>query len=508
MSKGAIPGGAQPPDYKSADVAKPDLPGIAGRVAAGYLTFPAEPPSAAPGKPGKGGTITSMMFTNQAAMLGVDKNPFWQELNKRLGTELRINSFPHADYTAKLTTTLAGGDLPDTVQLSLQGVPNFQQMMKSQFRDLSPYLSGSAAADYPYLAALPTVSFRSMIFNDGLWGVPYPLQLVPNVVMARQDIVGAKGLSLELRDGQDFMKLCKELTDAKNQQWAFTYPESMLEFICEMTGAPNGWRVEDGKFTSAYETDEYRDALGFMAQLWKQGVVWPDTFAGNPKYLELFVKGTTAFVHDNYTDWSYYLANAPKAKISGVVPVKWGGGGQAGVYETNGIYTFTAVNKKLSDDRVREILAVMNWIAAPFGTDVYEFVNYGVPGRDYTLKGTDPVRTDLGNTEVFQMNLFFLANSTPVLFFSGQPEVTRQVYAFIKELTKITIPLPTVGLLSDASSSSAATVADKTRDNLIKDVIQGRKSMKDFDAGVESWLGAVGEKIRKEYEEGYAAANS
>jgi putative aldouronate transport system substrate-binding protein len=59
--------------------------------------------------------------------------------------------------------------------------------------------------------------------------------------------------------------------------------------------------------------------------------------------------------------------------------------------------------KKTSPDRVEELLRIHDWIASPFGTEEYLFVEYGSEGRDYRLDGTDPILTETGNNEVQRM---------------------------------------------------------------------------------------------------------
>src|SRR5215467_508421 len=64
---------------------------------------PNSPPPDVPG-----GTVTPP---------GVDSNPIWQEMNKRVGANLKISITPFADYGAKLPTILASNDMPDMLFL-------------------------------------------------------------------------------------------------------------------------------------------------------------------------------------------------------------------------------------------------------------------------------------------------------------------------------------------------------------------------------------------------------
>ena len=55
----------------------------------------------------------------------------------------------------------------------------------------------------------------------------------------------------------------------------------------------------------------------------------------------------------------------------------------------------TTAMKKAPDDRVQELLRMLNWLAAPFGSQEDRLLSFGVPDVDYTLdaKG-NPVPTD------------------------------------------------------------------------------------------------------------------
>jgi len=49
----------------------------------------------------------------------------------------------------------------------------------------------------------------------------------------------------------------------------------------------------------------------------------------------------------------------------------------------------------VGEERVKELLGVLNYTSAPFGTEEYQLYNYGVEGKHYTLKERTLARTDL-----------------------------------------------------------------------------------------------------------------
>src|SRR5437764_6067914 len=84
--------------------AKPDLPGSDdGFVDPGYVNYPQNPIKAVADKPGSGGDLTIATWTLAAPPPGVDSNPLWQEVNKQLGVNLKLNINSQVDYqTTKL----------------------------------------------------------------------------------------------------------------------------------------------------------------------------------------------------------------------------------------------------------------------------------------------------------------------------------------------------------------------------------------------------------------------
>src|SRR3569833_1112852 len=135
--------GVRLPVYAPASGPTPDLPSRGPGVADGYVTFPSKLTKSVPQPPGHGGTVTTITQTLFSPPPPVDENPAWQEVNKRLNVELKMNVVGNADYRAKLGTVMAGSDLPDFIYIVIptQSLPQFLQ---AQCADLTPYLSGDA----------------------------------------------------------------------------------------------------------------------------------------------------------------------------------------------------------------------------------------------------------------------------------------------------------------------------------------------------------------------------
>src|SRR5919197_3017603 len=119
--------------------------------------------------PGTGGTVKVMSIALFPPPTPMDQNPAWQAVNKALNTTMNIEVVTQADYPVKLGTVMAGSDLPDMLYIyaragsstTLAAATGLPQFLQSKAADLTPYLAGDAAKDYPNLAAIPTQAWKN-----------------------------------------------------------------------------------------------------------------------------------------------------------------------------------------------------------------------------------------------------------------------------------------------------------------------------------------------------------
>ena len=138
---------------------KPDFAALGPLYEDAFVNYPSNPVKALPAEaPGLGGSITAIAPGLYPPPTPLDDNPAWKEVNRQLNANFQFNIVANpGDYQVKIATTMAGNDLPDLIyfQGALDGVSRVPDFLKSRCADLGPYLSGDAAKDYPYLAAIP-----------------------------------------------------------------------------------------------------------------------------------------------------------------------------------------------------------------------------------------------------------------------------------------------------------------------------------------------------------------
>src|SRR5690606_34064127 len=212
----------------------------------------------------------------------------------------------NADYEQKFATTIAGNDLPDMMQMRI--VANFPQLLEKRFTRLDEFLSGDAIKEYPNLANIPTRHWKSTVDNGGIYGIPIPRGAVGWYHYIRVDLFEAAGVSPEPKGFDELLETAKALTDPKKRRWAFGLIGSVRALLGRMNGEPNGWREEGGKFTHAYETEEFKQTLDDLTTLWKSGVIHPDGVSTTFPFKQMFNGSTVAInANDGYTGWGGYI---------------------------------------------------------------------------------------------------------------------------------------------------------------------------------------------------------
>jgi putative aldouronate transport system substrate-binding protein len=268
----------------------------------------------------------------------------------------------------------------------------------------------------------------------------------------------------------------------------------------EMLGGPNNWAESDGAFTSQYESPEMEQALSQVAALWKAGVFHPDSFAAGI-FPKAFDAGHTVLEYGTFDPGVRYLLNAPSNpdyRIGFIIEPKFDGGGTAVARLGAGFYGFTGISKK-AKGRVEELLRVLNWCGAPLGSQEALLAKYGIAGRDYTLKDGILTATPTAASETLVLGYL---SYPPYVYFPTNPAVVpvyRAMHDALATQYATTVADPSLGLYSPTSYTPAATTSTKTLNDVINDVIQGRKDLDGWRSAVASWKKAAGDKIAAEY---------
>lgn len=493
------------PTYTPYSGVKADFPAVGDKVLAAYVRYPASPVKAYDGVPGKGGTVTAMNNIYTPVPPGLNSNPYWQALNKKLGVDLKINMIPVDNWGSKFQTTIAGGDLPDIMQIA--SAPELPQLLKAKFTDISEYVSGDAVKKYKFLANIPSLSWSTTVYNGGIYGVPIPRGVLNSPVFERLDFIEAKGLNPTPKNFADFKELCQGLVDKKKNRYASGDPGNFTTFVRQMLGSPTTWTVKDGKFTNQYETPEFKQALSSVRELVQAGIFHPDSFTSSTvQRKSWFTGGIIALDYDAGSAWTAF-ATDPGAvkqgiKVGAIIPPGYYGG-KGRISLGSGSYA-TVAFKKATKSRIEELLEIANYLATPYGTQEYLFRKFGIEGTDYTMQGGNPVLTDEGTRDTTLTTAYI--TDAPQVLGPGTHELIKPQYEYELAVAPLTMRDPSVGLYSDTNSRLGANLSTQVS-NFANDYLQGRKPLSGWDEVVKKWRSSGGDKIRQEFEQAYQAVH-
>lgn len=486
------------PSYVPMDLVTPDIASVDGS-APGFTTIPATLVKSVTEVPGKGGSYKAMTPAWWTVPPALANNSYYQSVNDALGATIDFQVNDGNSYGDKIQTVLASPkDVPDWVVIPSWNLPpRFSQAVTTIFEDLSPYLAGDKVKKYPNLANIPTAAWKFSAFADGLYGLPYPSNLITDALFYRKDIFTELGLEAP-KSADEYLAIAKELTDPAKKRWG---SEDAWNGAQIMFGVVPKWKLVDGALVNKVETDEYRAALEWIAKLFASGAVHPDAVAGNLQQAKSrFESGASLMATDGVGSWHESLGRMlPTNPKYDMAPMDYfaADGGEPTLYRGSPASIFSFVKKNSDKSKIEEILALANYMAAPFGTEEYQLINYGVEGVHYTRDAQNiPQATDKGRSEVTS-TYAFLVNSAVVHskvqypgFVKAAAEWEARQAPFVKEGEFF-------GLQIEEPSKFGSL--GKPFEDLAMDIARGRKKLSDLDAEIAKWKKNGGDELREFY---------
>jgi len=491
--------GLKLPTYVPPNVANPDIAGSPQGLPPAYFSFPKDLTKSVQGVPGKGGDFAPMVITNSGPVAPLAQNPAWQEVNKQLGVNLKPNVVAAPDYITKTNALVAAGDVPELF-LAFTSFPGMPDMLNSLCADLTPYLAGDAIKDYPNLAATPSFAWPFAVFSGKIFGIPSGTGGLGGGMLYNQTLLDQASIT-SIANTDDFTRAAKAVTKAGSGLYAFaSYP---LGWFLEVFRAPNGWRLDGGKLTKDWETPEYKAAVAYLRSLYDAGVINPDSPNITPTAsVNNWYAAKSTFAYTTYANYMLgydrLASTTASAKPRAMQP--FGHDGGKGVQFLGSTATLTLL-KKASPDRIKELLAVLNFTTAPFGTQEWLLLHYGIKDVDFKFddKG-NPLLTQQGSQDVTVSPPWLLGGGTSVLYDAAHPDFAKQASQDESAALKIGVADPTAGLYSPANAQKGVVITMKVNDG-VKSIVFGREDITAFDQLVKDWRAGGGDQVRAEFEQ-------
>lgn len=489
------------PKYVPYESVKPDLPGENG-ASPGFTKYPSELQRAVPETAVKSGKEVSAMTPLWSPLPpGLGNNTYFDANNERIGAPVRFNIVSGNDYGDKLAPLLAAGNVPELLCIpgwNITSLNRFGQAVDKLFEDLTPYLAGDKAEAYPMLANLPTRAWAYGVWNSQLKAVPFPGDGFPWALFYRKDIFDQVGAEPP-KSADDVLALGKQLTDAKANRWAFG---GIFDEMARAFGAPANWRKDSsGKLVHKNETPEYEEAVVFVRKLFQAGYVHPEVVANRDADQNPLFEGGRILIRQNgLGGWHESLQRQqtinPSYNPQPVMPFAHDGGTPI-VWSGDPANIFTFMKKGVGEERVKELLGVLNYTASPFGTEEYQLYNYGVEGKHYTRQPSGaPKLTALGQKEVSQTYIF-LGGRPVAITQSEYPGYVESMSAWQNAAAKVREKNLFEGIRVEQPAVMAAL--HQPFDDKLQDILRGRRPVSELKTAIKEWQTNGGDKGRDFY---------
>ncbi len=321
----------------------------------------------------------------------VNDNPYINYLRETHGLNIELIS-ESANYSTKVSTMMASGDLPDYVQLPK--AQYFQYAQEGMLLQLDGLLNET---DYPNLMAGVDEKFWNYSRVDGkIYAIPFSrYDTTPYISYARRDWMDKLGLKAEeLKTVNDYYQLLKAFTfddpdgngvndtyglsGASNDTAAsYSTGERYIGMLFQDAFNAANMFIEDGKVYPNYLNDGYKDYLAFLAKLYTDGIIVPDYITKTQKQTEEEFKNGKFGVLNLF--WSLSELNEMRDILVPLTPPERvdGSGRSTYVYQTP-VRHFIGITTQCKHPEA--ILKLYDWSETDAGA---EFIHAGVEGYDW-----------------------------------------------------------------------------------------------------------------------------
>lgn len=457
----------------------------------------------------------SLMYNFDGVEFPQEGNDVQKYIEKATNTKLKISALPGSSFEERLPVMIASGEMPDAFPIPRrhQKLPYVVNAIQSDmFWEIGPYLER-----LPNLSKINPIIYDNIAYEGKIYGLPRERALARRAIQFRSDWLA--NLKMEApKTIDDFYNMLVAFKNndpdqnGKPDTTGLTVKEVGLWFA-PYFGAPNQWKVEDGKFTRDVQTEEFLNALKFEKKLYDEGLMnqdfavierpeWTGAAENGKAGVRIDVTGSTAGLD------AVAKENMGEQAAFSMVSILEGEHGKRINMEGghNGFFLFPKSSIKTEE----HLLRVLKFFDDLAGEEISNLFVWGLEGAHYEMKDGKPAVIE-GNKHGDEVGSSYAAPLGTLA------PVTNAMQGEVTELGKLEQQLnaenaeygvadPTLPLISATFLEQGAQLETILSDANIK-FVMGSISEEQWKAEVDRWLESGGAKIAQEYEAAYAKLN-
>lgn len=458
----------------------------------------------------------SMMNLSVLSEPPKDSDPIISAVKKLTNTDLQIQWVPNGTYDEKVNATIASGQLPMVLLVSTPMPSNIKNAMRTgQFWEIGPLLK-----DFPNLEkALNPQVLKSSGVGGKYYGINRARSLVGDGMIYRTDWLNKLGMKppTTLNEMYEVIKAFATKDpdgNGKNDTIGLAEEKSIRGFklILAATGGGNVWEIKDNKVVPAHESKAFVDAMNWYKRLYQEKLINQDfAITERVQNIDNGNKGLFGFRmgdNDFISRHSELFKINPAAELDTSSLLK-GVNGTKLLMDTGMSGSFVIPKQSVKTEaEVRKILQYFDKLSTKEGQNIFE---WGIEGVHYSVKDGKADRTPEQAAkyaaEVIQMQQAMQISDGSLAMEGTLDKYTAKFKAAKKEAAAVS----NIFVVNPAAAYSSATYDQKRTqlDKIVNDArvkyIMGELDEKGWQAALESWQKAGGDKVLEELNKEYQA---
>lgn len=315
--------------------------------------------------------------------------PVAKVIEEKTGYKVKYDMLPADKSEDKLNLLISSAEPYDAITIGGNKALYADYAKKGALVDLGPLIDKYG----PNIkASISEESFNAVKVDGKIYAIPFRgVEFSSTSLMVRKDWLDKLGLQMPTTV-DEFTAMLKAFKDKdpggngdKNAPLTINGGAPIIENLIGAFGMPNSWSALDGKLVPRPLHPGFKDYLGYVADLYKQGLLDKE-FAVNKDATmkEKFTSGKAGVIVLNWADiptiGDALNKNFPDAKFA-YIPILKGKDGKGGLNANSGFDRITFIPKasKHPEDAIK-------WMNAKLEPETFKEIAIGVEGKHYTFK--------------------------------------------------------------------------------------------------------------------------